>query len=123
MRPGEERRDAGLQPERTLLSWQRMLVLLAVVGLLYLRGPIEPGSTVVPEVAPAIRVGVMAFTLLMGGGLGLHLWFRWRRTAHGTREPGTGHPPLSVASPWAMLLLSAGVLALTRVVVGTVLVP
>lgn len=119
----EEGRDPGLQPERTLLSWQRMLILLAVVGLLYLRGPIEPGSAPVPEVGLELRVGVMAFTLLLGAGLGTHLWLRWRRTDHGLREPGTGRPPLSVARPWAMVLLSTGVLALTAVVVLTVFVP
>ncbi|MEU3018076.1 MULTISPECIES: DUF202 domain-containing protein [unclassified Nocardiopsis] len=123
MRPAEGRRDPGLQPERTLLSWQRMLILLVVVGLVYLRGPLDPGSTVLPDVGLGLRAGVMAFTLLLGAGLGLHLWLRWRRTGHGLREPGTGRPPLNVARPWAMLLLSAGVLALTLVVVATVLVP
>ncbi|MBQ1083507.1 MULTISPECIES: DUF202 domain-containing protein [unclassified Nocardiopsis] len=123
MNPGEVRRDPGLQPERTLLSWQRVLILLTVVGLVYLRGPLDPGSTVVPEVSPALRAGVMAFTLLLGAGLGLHLWLRWRHTRHGLREPGTGRPPLSVARPWAMVLLSAGVLALTLFVVATVLLP
>ncbi len=117
------RRDPGLQPERTLLSWQRMLILLAVVGLLYLRGPIAPGSSAVPEAAPLLRVGVMAFTLLLCAGLGLHLWLRWRRTAHGLREPETGLPPRNLARPWAMVLLSAGVLALTAVVLTTVLLP
>lgn len=119
----EERSDPGLQPERTLMSWQRTLILLAVVGLLYLRGPFEPGSVVVPEVAPLLRVSVMAFTLVLGAGLGLYLWLRWRRTAHGLRDPKTGRPPLSVARPWAMVLLSVGVFALTVVVVMTVLVP
>ncbi|WP_017590650.1 DUF202 domain-containing protein [Nocardiopsis ganjiahuensis] len=123
MKPNDGWRDPGLQPERTLLSWQRMLILLVVVGLLYLRGPLEPGSTAVPEVAPVLRVGVMAFTLLLGAGLGLHLWARWRRTGHGLREPETGRPPLNLARPWAMVLLSAGVLALTVVVLTTVLVP
>ncbi|GAA1456461.1 DUF202 domain-containing protein [Nocardiopsis exhalans] len=123
MNPSEERRDPGLQPERTLLSWQRMLILLALVGLLYLRGPLEPGSTVVPEVAPLLRVGFMGFTLLLGAGLGLHLWLRWRRTSHGVRDPRTGQPPLSVASPWAMAVLCTGVMAMTVTVVATVLVP
>ena len=115
-------RDPGLQPERTLLSWQRMLILLVVVALLYLRGPLVPGSTVVPEVDPLLRVGVMAFALLMCAGLGLHLWLRWRRTAFGLRERDTGEPPLNVARPWAMVALSSGVLALTVVVVLTVIV-
>ncbi|WP_460754527.1 DUF202 domain-containing protein [Nocardiopsis oceani] len=115
-------RDPGLQPERTLLSWQRMLILLVVVALLYLRGPLVPGSTVVPEVDPLLRVGVMAFTLLLGAGLGLHLWLRWRRTACGLRERDTGEPPLNVARPWAMVALSSGVLALTVTVVLTVIV-
>lgn len=123
MRPEQDRRDPGLQPERTLLSWQRALILLAVVGLVYLRGPLDPGSGVVPEVEPALRAAVMAFTLLLGTGLGLHLWLRWRRTEYGLREPGTGRAPLSVARPWAMVLLSAGVLVLTLVVVATVLLP
>lgn len=123
MKSGPWRRDPGLQPERTLLSWQRMLILLAVVGLLYLRGPLEPGTGPVPEVAPLLRLGFMAFTLLLGAVLGLHLWLRWRRTFHGLREPGTGRPPLTVARPWAMALLCAGVLTMTVVVVATVLVP
>ena len=123
MKSGPWERDPGLQPERTLLSWQRMLILLAVVGLLYLRGPLEPGSTVVPEVAPPLRVGFMGFVLLLGAGLGLHLWLRWRRTSHGIRDPRTGQPPLSVASPWAMAVLCTGVLAMTVTVVATVLVP
>ncbi|MBR8740900.1 DUF202 domain-containing protein [Nocardiopsis sp. MG754419] len=116
-------RDPGLQPERTLLSWQRTLILVVLVGLLYLRGPLVPGSAVVPEVPGSFRVGVMALTLLLGAGLGLHLWLRWRRTGHGTREPGETGPPLSVARPWAMVLTSAGVLVLTMAVVATVLVP
>ncbi|WP_017606871.1 DUF202 domain-containing protein [Nocardiopsis alkaliphila] len=116
-------RDPGLQPERTLLSWQRTLILLAVVGLLYLRGPLVPGSTVVPEVPFPFRMGVMALSLLLGAALGLHLWSRWRRTENGLRERGRTEPPLNVARPWAMVVLSVGVLVLTVAVVATVVVP
>ena len=117
------RRDPGLQPERTLLSWQRTLILVVLVGLLYLRGPFVPGAGVVPEVPAPLRIGVMALSLLMSGGLGLHLWQRWRRTEHGVREEGGSGPPLSVARPWALILLSAGVFALTVAVTATVIVP
>lgn len=115
--------DPGLQPERTLLSWQRTLILLALVGLLYLRGPLVPDSAMVPEVPPLLRVGVMGMTLLLGAFLGLHLWSRWRRTAHGVREGWKSEPPVNVARPWAMVALSAGVLALCVAVVATVVVP
>jgi 3-oxoacyl-[acyl-carrier-protein] synthase-3 len=64
----------------------------------------------------------MGFTLLLGAGLGLHLWLRWRYTSHGVRDPRTGQPPLSVATPWAMAVLCTGVLAMTVTVVATVLV-
>lgn len=117
------RRDPGLQPERTLLSWQRTLILMVLVGLLYLRGPFVPGTAVIPEVPVPLRVGVMASALLMCAGLGLHLWLRWRGTEHGLREEGASGPPLNVARPWALILLSAGVLALTVAVVATVIVP
>ncbi|HJE58774.1 MAG TPA: DUF202 domain-containing protein [Nocardiopsis listeri] len=117
------RRDPGLQPERTLLSWQRTLILLVLVGLLYLRGPFVPGAGVDPEVPMPLRVGVMALTLLMCAGLGLHLWLRWRRTEHGMREEGGAGPPPSVARPWALILLCAGVFALTVAVAATVIVP
>lgn len=116
-------RDPGLQPERTLLSWQRTLILMILVGLLYLRGPLVPGISVLPQAPPLVRVGVMGVTLLLGAILGLHLWLRWRRTEYGSREPCSAQPPLNVARPWAMVALSAGVLALSVAVVVTVVVP
>lgn len=116
-------RDPGLQPERTLLSWQRTLILVVLVGLLYLRGPLVPGTAVVPEAPVPLRVAVMALALLVGAGLGLHLWLRWRRTDHGLREEGRSGPPLNVARPWALVLLSTSVLALAVAVAATVIMP
>lgn len=116
-----DRDDPGLQPERTLLSWQRTIALLIVVGLLFLRGPLVPGDNAVPVAPPVVRVAAMAGTLFLGVVLGLHLWLRWHRSEHGTRAPGTGKPPLSVARPWAMVLLCAAVLALSVILVLTVL--
>ncbi|MFB8765511.1 DUF202 domain-containing protein [Nocardiopsis alba] len=119
----DEGRDPGLQPERTLLSWQRTLILLVLVGLLYLRGPLVPGAAVLHEAPIPLRVGGLALVLLLVALLGLHLWRRWRRTDHGLREPGGTGPPASVARPWAMVLLGFGVLSLTVAVTMTAILP
>ncbi|OOC57341.1 MULTISPECIES: DUF202 domain-containing protein [Nocardiopsis] len=110
-----------MQPERTLLAWQRTIALLVVVGLLFLRGSLVPGGDNVPEAPLVVRVATMAVLLVIGLVLGLHLWFRWRACEHGTRVPETGRPPLYLARPWAMAVLCAGVLALVGVLVLTVL--
>ncbi|WP_159944770.1 MULTISPECIES: DUF202 domain-containing protein [unclassified Nocardiopsis] len=117
-----ERDDPGMQPERTLMAWQRTLALMVVVGLLFLRGSLVPGDGVVPEAPPALRVAVMGVLLVLASVLGLHVWLRWRATGYGTRVPETGRPPSYVARPWAMAALCGGVLALSGVLVVTVLV-
>lgn len=117
----QDDRDPGLQPERTLLSWQRTLILVGIVGLLYLRGPLVPGDTAVPSPPLMVRLAVMAVLLILGAVLGLHLWSRWRGTRNGARDPVTGEPPLTVARPWAMAVLCAAVLGLCVVLVLTVL--
>ena len=114
-----ERGDPGLQPERTLLSWQRTLILLAVVGMLFLRGALTHDAAAALRASPSVRVATTAGLLLVCAVLGVHLWVRWRRTAYGTRDPEGDGPPLSVARPWAMALLCATVLALSVVLVLT----
>lgn len=101
-RPPE--RDSGLQPERTLLAWQRTLFGLAVVTLLYLRVPVEdaPGGLAGQLAVVAVLLGVCAVLLL-------HLRRRWRRTAH-TRA--RGRPPAPLARPWTLVLLGVAVMGL-----------
>lgn len=110
-----------MQPERTLLSWQRTIVLLVVVGLLFLRGSLAPGDTSFPLAPPEVRVATVVALLVVGAVLVAHVWSRWRGSGYGTRVPGTGRPPTSVARPWAMGLLCASVLSLSCVLALTVL--
>ncbi|MFE3460852.1 DUF202 domain-containing protein [Nocardiopsis aegyptia] len=115
-------RDPGLQPERTLMSWQRTLILMVLVGLLFMRGSLVPETTHIPEPSMPIRAAMMAMSIIMAGLLALHVQLRWRRCGHGTRDPESGRPPLSVATPWAMFTVCATVFVLSVVlVVGTVL--
>lgn len=115
-------RDPALQPERTLMSWQRTLILLVLVGMLFLRGSLVPETVHIPEPSMSVRATMMAMSIVMAGLLALHVQIRWRRCGHGTLDPETGLPPLSVASPWAMITVSATVFVLSVVlVVATVL--
>ncbi|OLT27117.1 hypothetical protein BJF83_19110 [Nocardiopsis sp. CNR-923] len=117
----EEDRAPGLQPERTLLSWQRTLILVVVVGVLYMRGSLVGAEPDLPVAPPIVRFATLIFLLLMCCVLGLHLWYRWRRTGRGLCDPVTGRPPLTVARPWALVLLCVGVLGLSVVLVLPVL--
>lgn len=98
-------RDSGLQPERTLLAWQRTLFGLAVVTLLYLRVPAEdaPGGLTGQLAVVAVLFGVCAVLLL-------HLRRRWRRTAR-----ARGRPPAPLARPWTLVLLGVAVMGLGAV--------
>ncbi|WP_304452382.1 DUF202 domain-containing protein [Nocardiopsis sp. YSL2] len=115
-------RDPGLQPERTLLSWQRTLILLVLVGILFMRGSLVPEATHIPEPSIAVRATMMSMSLVLAGLLALHVQRRWRRFSHGTHDPETGLPPPNLARPWAMVTVCATVLVLSVVlVVATVL--
>lgn len=100
-------RDRGLQPERTLLAWQRTLFLLTVVTLLYLRIP--PESTLAGTVGQLIVVCLLCGTAIT---LAIHLERRWRRTDHGWYDGDAQAPPAPLALPWALLLLSATVVGI-----------
>ncbi|MEV2278334.1 DUF202 domain-containing protein [Nocardiopsis sp. NPDC049922] len=118
---GGEDRDPGLQPERTLLSWQRTLILVVVVGVLYMRGSLVGAAPALPVAPPIVRFATLVGLLFVCCVLALHLWYRWRRTGRGLRDPVTGRPPPTLARPWAMGLLSVGVLGLSLVLVVSVL--
>lgn len=116
------RLDPGLQPERTFLSWQRTLVLLIVVGLLYLRGPLmEPLGDAPPHIGPTARLAVLTGLMALAVLLAVHVYRRWLVTGHGWNEPRTGRPPTSIARPWALLVLSASILGFAVVVAVSVL--
>jgi uncharacterized membrane protein YidH (DUF202 family) len=52
--PGEERRDPGLQPERTRLAWRRTTLSCTVAAVLAARQAIQHGSTAKGLVAVAL---------------------------------------------------------------------
>ncbi len=116
-----ERDDPGMQPERTLMAWHRTIALLVVVALLFLRGSLAPGDDAFPQAPVGVRVASTAGLLFLAAVLAAHVWLRWRAGGHGVRAPGTGRPVPSVGGVWAMVLLCAGVLALSCVLVLTVL--
>ncbi|MDA8369697.1 MAG: DUF202 domain-containing protein [Nocardiopsaceae bacterium] len=108
------RRDTGLQPERTLLAWQRTLIVIVVVTLLHLRIPFGgedvAGDGLLHRLPPALIMLIVAGVLLV------HLRRRWRGTGHGLHDDPRGRPIAPVARPWALLLLSAAAAGLGVVV-------
>ncbi|MBV2365081.1 DUF202 domain-containing protein [Streptomonospora nanhaiensis] len=108
-------RDSGLQPERTLLAWQRTVIVFVAVALLYLRDPFEDPA-VGGGVDPLYRLAAVLAVVAAVGVLIAHLRRRWRATAHGLHDDATGNPPAPVARPWALVLLSAATAALALVV-------
>lgn len=97
--PGDagDMRDAGLQAERTALSWHRTLAALFVVALLCLR---DPRTAPALMLWPAVGVAVLCVAIV------LRLRFRGRRVA----DPE--HPPAPLAGRAAMYAMSAGVAVL-----------
>lgn len=96
--------DAGLQAERTALSWQRTLAALFVVALLCLR---DPRTAPALMLWPAAGVAVLCLVVV------LRLRFRTRAAA----DPA--HPPAPLAGKGTMLATSGGVIALGIALVAT----
>ncbi|GAB3206547.1 DUF202 domain-containing protein [Marinactinospora thermotolerans] len=116
-RPG---RDPGLQPERTLLSWQRTLIVVIATVLLYVRDPFHDVTAATGRAVEALhRLPIGLVVLAVAGVLMVHVRRRWRATDHGCHDDATGTPPAPVARPWALFLLSGSVAALGVVVAVT----
>ncbi|MFC3998277.1 DUF202 domain-containing protein [Nocardiopsis sediminis] len=115
------RPDPGLQPERTLLAWQRTLIGVTAVGLLYLRDPLGPWAVpTAPD--PMYRLAAVLALVGVAGIVMAHLRRRWRATGHGRHGDDRGRPVAPVARPWALVLLSLGTAGLAAAVaVGALL--
>lgn len=94
--------DNGLQPERTLLAWQRTLFGLVAAVLLYLRIPVgdTPGGAAGRLLVVSVLLGACAVLVV-------HLRWRWRRPS-----PARTARPAPLARPWTLVLLSAVVTGL-----------
>ena len=71
--------DAGLQPERTALAWQRTAISFLAASLLFLRWATQHGPVVAVVVALAALTATWTF---------FHTRTRLRRVAHHFPAPG-----------------------------------
>jgi len=100
------RTEAGLQPERTALAWQRTAISFAAASLFFLRWATQHGALVVVLVAAALATSTWTF---------FHTRTRLRRVAHHFPDPGlepattevlvvtAATAALGVAAVWATL--------------------
>ena len=108
--------DAGLQPERTDLSWRRTLLALVIASLFSIRllAPLLGNAALLAGIAGlTVCVGLAAVTAYRVKRL--HRWFRWRvvQERRSSRVPmmPDAEPGPAFALLVATVLVSCGALA------------
>ncbi|WP_166872268.1 DUF202 domain-containing protein [Salinibacterium sp. ZJ450] len=92
--------DPGLQPERTLLAWQRTVLSLAVAGVLAAR-------FAAPQIGlPAAVLGLISAALSIAAYVGVR--YRYRRAHTGLRAAETLHS----LSAWPLAALAGSTFTL-----------
>lgn len=109
-------RDPALQPERTLLSWQRTIAGTIVVALLYMRDPSQVADPGTAGLDPLYRVAVTVGAVVMSGVLVVHVRRRWKASGKGARDGDGRRVMAPLARPSALSFISAGVAAFGSVV-------
>jgi uncharacterized membrane protein YidH (DUF202 family) len=100
--------DAGLQQERTSLSWTRTALAVMAAGAVFLRGGEPPYHS--PRHLPGIVAVVLGVALLLHGAQG-----RYERLHH---VLGHGKP---VATPWLIRAVGVGVTLFSAAALALVL--
>ncbi|MFW5420776.1 DUF202 domain-containing protein [Nocardiopsis sp. CNT-189] len=101
-------RDPGLQAERTLLAWQRTVIVLVVVALLYVRDPFQGGAPQDAGTGTLLRAAVALVPVGIAVAAAVHVRRRWRADGRGARGGAADGPAAPLARGWMRILISAG---------------
>lgn len=101
--------DPGLQPERTVLSWGRTMLSIAVVGAVFLRWLPHYGGWMIALTAASAVVALSIYITQR---------VRYRRQAGGIREEALQADVVAIISTTAAVA-ALGVLGITAVLTST----